>query len=145
VQQLDFAAADALALNGKGRIDKLDSGPTGGVDFALRAADANSLKIVAELFGLPEGVSGSAQFSGLAPLDLNVSLSATRDGGMTNAAVKLGGKACTSDCSRLALFMTPPGEAKIDIDGKVAGEKPQRCFSVFLSAADRTRPEGRRA
>jgi hypothetical protein len=135
VQQLDFAAADALALNGKGRIDKLDSAPTGGVDFALRAADANSLKIVSELFGLPEGVSGSAQLAGLAPLDLNVSLSATRDGGMTNAAIKLGGKAGTSDVTLTARALGDSaklGEAKIDIDGTVAGEKPQAVLVLLF-------------
>ena len=135
VQQLDFAAADALALNGKGRIDKLDSAPTGGVDFALRAADANSLKIVAELFGLPEGVSGSAQLAGLAPLDLNVNLSATRDGGMTNAAIKLGGKAGTSDVALTARALGDPaklGEARVDIDGMVAGEKPQAVLVLLF-------------
>jgi uncharacterized protein involved in outer membrane biogenesis len=135
VEQLDFAAADALTLNGKGRIDKLDSAPAGGVDFALRAADANSLKIVAELFGLPDGVSGSPQLAGLAPLDLNVSLSATRDGGMTNAAIKLGGKAGTSDVALTARALgdlAKLGEATVDIDGTVAGEKPQAVLVLLF-------------
>jgi hypothetical protein len=114
VQLLDFAAADALALNGRGRIEHLDSAPSGGVDFALRAADANSLKIVTELFGFPEGVSGSEQLSVLAPLDLNVKLSATRDGSMTNAAIELGGKAGKSDIALTARALgdpAKPGEA----------------------------------
>ncbi|MGD9502489.1 MAG: AsmA family protein, partial [Methyloceanibacter sp.] len=136
VELLDFAAADALALNGRGRIEHLDDAPSGGVDFALRAADANSLKIVAELFGLPEGVSGSSQLAGLAPLDLNVKLSAIRDvSGMTNAALELGGKAGTSDVALTARALgdpAKPGEAKIDIDGKVSGQKPQAVLVLFF-------------
>ena len=93
------------------------------------------MKIVAELFGFPEGVSGSEQLSGLAPLDLNVKLSATRDGGMTNAAIELGGKAGTSDIALTARALgdpAKPGEAKIDIDGKVAGEKPQAVLVLLF-------------
>ena len=93
------------------------------------------MKIVAELFGFPEGVSGSEQLAGLAPLDLNVKLSATRDGGMTNAAIELGGKAGTSDIALTARALgdpAKPGEAKIDIDGKVAGEKPQAVLVLLF-------------
>jgi hypothetical protein len=84
---------------------------------------------------LPEGVSGSEQLAGLAPLDLNVSLSATRDGGMTNAAIKLGGKAGTSDVTLDARALGDPaklGEATIDIDGVVAGEKPQAVLVLLF-------------
>jgi uncharacterized protein involved in outer membrane biogenesis len=135
VEQLDFAAADALTLNGKGRIERLDEAPSGGVDFALRAADASSLKIAAGLFGLPEKVSGSEHLSVLAPLDLNVKLKATREGDLTNAAVELGGKAGTSDIVLTARALGDPaklGEAKIDVSAKVLGEKPQALLVLLF-------------
>ncbi len=59
----------ALALNGKGRIEHLSDAPSGRVDFALQAATADSLRIAAGLFGLPEGVSRSKHLSRLAPLE----------------------------------------------------------------------------
>ncbi len=135
VQQLDFAAADALALTGKGRIESLDTAPSGGVDFALKAADAGSLKIAAELFGLPEKVSGSENLAVLAPLDLNVKLNAFREGDLTNAAIAIGGKTGTSDIALTARALGDPGkpgEAKVDIDGKVTGEKPQALLVLLF-------------
>jgi uncharacterized protein involved in outer membrane biogenesis len=135
LQQLDFAAADALALTGKGRIERLDTAPSGGVDFALRAADAGSLKIAAELFGLPEKVSGSENLAVLAPLDLNVKLNASREGDLTNAAIEIGGKAGTSDIALAARALgdpAKPGEAKVDVDGKVTGEKPQALLVLLF-------------
>ena len=134
VEQLDFAAANALALNGKGRIERLDQAPSGRVDFALRAATADSLRIAAQLFGLPENVIGSQHLSVLAPLNLNVSLVAAREGDLTNASIALGGKAGTSDIALTARALgdlAKLGEAKIDVDGKVVGEKPQ-SFLVLL-------------
>ena len=69
VQQLDFAAADAIALAGKGRVEGLSQAPSGRVDFGLKAATPDALRIVAQLFGLPELVSQSKHLSSLAPLD----------------------------------------------------------------------------
>jgi len=135
VQQLDFAAADALGLNGKGRIERLDQAPSGRVDFSLRAADAASLRIAADLLGLPENVSSSQHLSLLAPLDLHVSLVASREGDLTNASIELGGKTGTSTISARARALGDPaklGEAKIDIDGKVAGEKPQALLVLLF-------------
>ena len=134
VEQLDFAASSTLALNGKGRIEHLHDKPSGRVDFALQAANADSLRIVADLFGLPEGVSRSMHLSTLAPMNVRVSLVAAREGELTNASIELGGKAGTSDVSLVARALgdpTKPGEAKIDVDGKVIGEKPQ-AFLVLL-------------
>ncbi|MGA7455960.1 MAG: AsmA-like C-terminal region-containing protein, partial [Methyloceanibacter sp.] len=134
VEQLDFAASSTLALNGKGRIEHLHDKPSGRVDFALQAANADSLRIVAALFGLPEGVSRSMHLSTLAPMNVHVSLVAAREGDLTNASIELGGKAGTSDVSLMARALgdpAKPGEAKIDVDGKVVGEKPQ-AFLVLL-------------
>jgi AsmA family/AsmA-like C-terminal region len=134
VEQLDFAASSTLALNGKGRIEHLHDKPSGRVDFALQAANADSLRIVADLFGLPEGVSRSMHLSTLAPMNVRVSLVAAREGDLTNASIGLGGKAGTSDVSLVARALgdpAKPGEAKIDVDGKVVGEKPQ-AFLVLL-------------
>jgi hypothetical protein len=134
VEKLDFAAASALALNGKGRIESLRDKPSGRVDFALQAANADSLRIAAGLFGLPEGVSRSMHLSSLAPMNVHVSLVASREGDLTNASIELGGKAGASDISLVARALgdpAKPGEAKIDIDGKVVGEKPQ-AFLVLL-------------
>ena len=134
VEKLDFAAASTLALNGKGRIENLRDKPSGRVDFALQAANADSLRVAAGLFGLPEGVSRSMQLSPLAPMNVRVSLVASREGELTNASIELGGKAGASDVSLVARALGDPGkpgEAKIDIDGKVVGERPQ-AFLVLL-------------
>ncbi len=134
VEKLDFAAASALALNGKGRIENLRDKPSGRVDFALQAANADSLRVAAGLFGLPEGVSRSMQLSPLAPMNVRVSLVASREGELTNASIELGGKAGASDISLVARALgdpAKPGEARINIDGKVVGEKPQ-AFLVLL-------------
>ncbi len=134
VEMLDFAASSTLALNGKGRIENLRDKPSGRVDFALQAANADSLRIAAGLFGLPEGVSRSMHLSTLAPMNVHVSLLASREGDLTNASIELGGKAGASDVSLLAHALGEPGkpgEAKIDVDGQVAGEKPQ-AFLVLL-------------
>jgi hypothetical protein len=134
VEQLDFAAASTLALNGRGRIEHLRDKPSGRVDFALQAANADSLRIVAGLFGLPEGVSRSMHLSPLAPMNVRVSLVAAREGDLTNAAIEIAGKAGASDVSLVARALgdsAKPGEARIDVDGKVVGEKPQ-AFLVLL-------------
>ena len=135
VEQLDFAAAGSLALKGAGRIERLDQAPSGRVDFGLQAADGGSLRIAAGLLGLPENVSSSEHLSVLAPLDLNVSLVATREGNATNASIALGGKAGTSDIAVTARALGDPaklGEAKINLDGKVVGEKPQALLVLLF-------------
>jgi len=137
IDHLDFAAADALALNAKGRIERLQQAPSGRLDLALRATTGDSLKIAAELLGLPESVSESQQLSLLAPLGLNVSLVASREGDLTNASIELGGRAATSDVTlnaRALGELAKLGEAKIDVDGEVVGENPQ-AFLVLLFPA----------
>ena len=134
VEQLDFSAAGALAINGKGRIERVSASPAGRVDFALSAATSDSLRIAADLFGLPERVGRSKHLSALAPLDVKVSLVAAREGEATSASINLGGKAGASDVSLVARALgdpAKPGEANIAIDGSVSGERPQ-AFLVLL-------------
>ena len=92
------------------------------------------MRIVADLFGLPAGVSRSMHLSTLAPMNVRVSLVAAREGDLTNASIELGGKAGSSDVSLLARALgdpAKPGDASIAVDGKVVGEKPQ-AFLVLL-------------
>ena len=135
VDQLDFAATGALALNGKGRIERLSEAPAGRVDFALQAANADSLRIAADLFGFPDSVSRSQHLSALAPLNVHVSLVAAREGELTNAAIELGGTAGGSDLILTARALgdpDQPGAAKIAIDGSVTGERPQALLVLLF-------------
>ncbi len=67
-------------------------------------------------------------------MNVHVSLVAAREGELTNASIELGGKAGSSDVSLIARALGDPAKpaaAKIDVDGKVVGEKPQ-AFLVLL-------------
>jgi hypothetical protein len=135
ISQLDFAAAGALTLNGKGRIERLSEAPSGSADFALRAATGDSLRIAAELFGLPGDVSGSKHLSALAPLDVQVSLDASRQGEASQAAIELRGNAGGSDVAVVARALGDPAKpaaATIDIDGSVAGERPHAVLVLLF-------------
>jgi AsmA family/AsmA-like C-terminal region len=134
VEQLDFAASGALALNGKGRIERVSEAPSGRVDFALQAATTDSLRIAADLFGLPESVRRSTHLAALAPLNVHVSLVVTREGEATSASIDLGGKAGPSDASFTARALgdpDKPGDAKITIEGSVTGEQPQAVLVLL--------------
>jgi hypothetical protein len=135
VEQLDFAAAGALTVSGKGRIERVSASPAGRVDFALSAATADSLRIAADLFGMPESVGRSEHLSALAPLDVKVSLVASREGEATSAAINVGGKAGASDVSLVARALgntAKPGEANIAIDGSVSGERPHAVLVLLF-------------
>jgi hypothetical protein len=135
VEQLDFAAAGALTLSGKGRIERMSASPAGRVDFALSAATADSLRIAADLFGMPASVGRSEHLSALAPLDVKVSLVASREGEATSAAINVGGKAGASDVSLVARALgntAKPGEANIAIDGSVSGERPYAVLVLLF-------------
>jgi hypothetical protein len=109
--------------------------PSGRVVFGLQAANADSLRIVADLFGLPAGVSRSMHLSTLAPMNVRVSLVAAREGDLTNASIELGGTAGSSDVSLLARALgdpAKPGDARIAVDGKVVGEKPQAFLTLLF-------------
>ena len=148
VQKLDFAAADELKLTGSGRIEHLSDRPAGRVGFAFRAATTDSLRIASKLAGLPEDVSKSKYLSSLAPLDIEVGLAATREGDATKAVLELGGNAAGSDLALTARAVGEPtrlGEANIDLDGSVTGERPQALLVLLFPnlPADRfTAPGG---
>jgi len=135
VERLDFAATGAIALNGKGHIERLSDAPVGQVDFALQAATADGLRVAAELLGMTESVTKSKQLASLAPLDLQVGLTAVRDGNATKASVQVKGKAGGADVSAIAKAIGEPAklaDAEIDIDGTVAGDRPQALLSLLV-------------
>jgi uncharacterized protein involved in outer membrane biogenesis len=135
VQQLDFAAGSAIALNGKGRIERLSEAPSGRVDFGLKASTIDSLRIASGLFGLPDTVTKSPNLASLAPLDIHVSLVAARESDATRASVELGGQAGGSNLAVVAHALGEAaelGEAKIDIDGSVIGARPEAILVLLF-------------
>jgi uncharacterized protein involved in outer membrane biogenesis len=135
LQKLDFAASDVVTLNGKGHVERLSQAPSGGVDFGFRAATADSLRIVANLFGFPESVSQSKHLASLAPLDIHVGLVAAKEGEGTKASIDLDGKAAGSDVSligRAVGDVTKFSEATIDFDGSVTGDRPQALLVLLF-------------
>jgi hypothetical protein len=135
VAQLDFAAGSAIALNGKGRIEHLSEAPSGRVDFGLKAATPDSLRIASGMLGLPDSVTKSPNLPSLAPLDLHVGLVASRDGNATRASVELGGKAGGSDIALAAHALGEPaklGEAQIDLNGGVTGAHPEAILVLLF-------------
>jgi hypothetical protein len=135
VAQLDFSAAGALTLNGQGRIEQVSEAPSGRVDFALSAVTPESLRIAADLFGLSEEVSRSEHLAGLAPLDMRVGLTATRQNGATQATIALTGKAGGSDVSLLGRADGDPAKpeaASINLYGSVTGERPHAVLVLLF-------------
>src|SRR6476660_1800568 len=135
VERLDFAAPGAIALNGKGRIERLSDAPAGQVDLSLQAATADGLKVTGELLGLGEGVTNSKQLASLASLDLHMGLNAVREGNATKAVIEVKGKAGGTDVSILAKVTGNPAklaDAAIDIDGSVDGDRPQALLALLV-------------
>ena len=135
VERLDFAAPGAIALNGNGRIEHVSAAPAGRADLSIQATTADGLKVTTELLGLGESVTKSKQLPSLAPLDLHVGLTATRDGAATTASIEVKGKAGGSDVAILARAAGDPGnlaDASIDIDGSVEGERPQALLGLLM-------------
>ena len=96
---------------------------------------ADGLKVTTELLGLGESVTKSKQLPSLAPLDLHVGLTATRDGAATSASIEVKGKAGGSDVAILAKAAGDPAnlaDASIDIDGSVEGERPQALLGLLM-------------
>ena len=134
-ERLDFAAPGAIALNGKGRIERLSDAPAGQVDLSLQAATADGLKVTSELLGLGEGVTNSKQLASLASLDLHMGLNAVRAGNATKAVIEVKGKAGGTDVSILAKVTGNPAklaDAAIDIDGSVDGDRPQALLALLV-------------
>ena len=135
VERLDFAAPGAIALNGNGSIARLSTAPAGQADLSIQAMTADGLKVTTELLGLGEGVTKSKQLPSLAPLDLHVGLTATRDGAATSASIEVKGKAGGSDVAIIAKAAGDPAnlaDASIDIDGSVKGERPQALLGLLM-------------
>jgi uncharacterized protein involved in outer membrane biogenesis len=135
LQKLDFAAADAITLNGKGHVERVSEAPSGGVDFGLKATTTDGLRLAAQLLGLPEEVSQSEHLSALAPLDIHVGLVAAKEGTATKASIDLDGKAGGSDVSLIGRAVGDPAklsEAMIDLDGSVAGARPQALLVLLF-------------
>lgn len=135
VERLEFAAADELTLTGKGRIEQVSAAPSGQVDFALRAATTDGLRVASDWFGLSEDVSKSKHLSALAPLDVRGGLVAIRDGEATKASLELSGQAGPS---QIALNASATGEpdklkdAEIDLKGSVSGERPEALLVLLF-------------
>ncbi|MGV1014958.1 MAG: AsmA family protein, partial [Methyloceanibacter sp.] len=135
VGRLDFSATDEIALTGKGRIESVGDAPSGRVDFTLKAATTDSLRVVSGLFGLPEDVSQSKHLSVLAPLDVQAALVAAREDEATKASLELNGRAGGSDIALSARASGDPdrlAEAEIDISGSVTGERPQALLVLLF-------------
>jgi hypothetical protein len=93
------------------------------------------LRIAAELFGFPADVSGSKHLSSLAPLDVQVSLDASRQGEASQAAIELRGNAGGSDVAVVARALGDPAKpaaATVDIDGSVTGERPHAVLVLLF-------------
>ncbi|MGB6968023.1 MAG: AsmA family protein, partial [Methyloceanibacter sp.] len=134
VERLDFDAQGAIALNGNGRIERLSGAPSGQVDFSLRAATPEGLRVASELLGLSEGAAKSTQFAGLVPLDLEIGLNAARQGNATDATLKVQGKAGGADISLLAKARGEPAklaEAEIDLTGTIAGDRAHALLGLL--------------
>jgi uncharacterized protein involved in outer membrane biogenesis len=135
VERLDFAAPGAIALAGKGRIERLSDAPAGQVDLTLQAMTADGLKVTSELLGLGDSVTKSKQLANLAPLDLHLGLTSVREGNATSASIEVKGKAGGTDVSILAKATGDPGklaDAAIDIDGRVEGNEPQILLGFLV-------------
>ena len=149
VQKLDFAAADELKLTGSGRIEHLSDRPAGRVGFAFRAATTDSLRIASKLAGLPEDVS---------KLQISFEPHAARHRGWPRGDARRrrhqsrcwnwAASAAGSDLALTARAVGEPtrlGEANIDLDGSVTGERPQALLVLLFPnlPADRfTAPGG---
>jgi uncharacterized protein involved in outer membrane biogenesis len=135
VERLDFAAPGAVALEGKGRIERVSEAPAGQADLSLQAMTADGLKVTSELLGLGESVTKSKQLASLAPLDIHVGLTAVREGNATKGSVEVKGKAGGTDVSILAKATGDPAkiaDAAIDIDGSVDGDRAEALLGLLI-------------
>ncbi|MFW2390777.1 MAG: AsmA family protein [Methyloceanibacter sp.] len=135
VEALDFLAPGAITLNGKGRIENVADAPQGRVDVTLQAETTESVRVLSELFGFSEDVSGSKQLSALVPLDVQAGLVAARNETATKASLELSGKIGGSDIGLNAHATGSPAklaDAEIDIAGSVTGDRPQALLALLF-------------
>jgi uncharacterized protein involved in outer membrane biogenesis len=135
VSELDFLAEGALKLTGKGRIEHLSDAPSGQVDLAINAANADSLRVASGLIGLPDSIARSKHLVSLAPLDVTVALLAKGEGHATEASLVVNGTAGGSDVAVKADATGEPAKldlADIGLTGSIAGERPQTILALLL-------------
>jgi len=135
VSELDFLAEGALKLTGKGRIAHLSDAPSGQVDLAINAANADSLRVASGLVGLPDSIARSKHLASLAPLDVTVALVAKGAGHATEASLVVNGNAGGSDVAVKAQAKGEPAkldQADIALTGSIAGERPQTILGLLL-------------
>jgi len=135
VTELDFLAEGALKLTGKGRIEHLSDAPSGQVDLAINAANADSLRVASGLVGLPDNIARSKHLASLAPLDVTVALVAKGAGRATEVSLIVNG---TAGGSAVAVKAEAKGEpskldsADIGLTGSISGERPQTILGLLL-------------
>ena len=135
VSELDFLAEGALKLTGKGRIEHVSDAPSGQVDLAINAANADSLRVASGLVGLPDSIARSKHLASLAPLDITLALVAKGEGHATEASLVVTGKAGGSDVAVTAEAKGEPAKldaADIGLTGSIAGERPQTILALLL-------------
>ena len=135
VSELDFLAEGALKFTGKGRIEHLSDAPSGQVDLAINAANADSLRVASGLIGMPDSIARSKHLASLAPLDVTIALIAKGAGHATEASLAVNGKAGGSDVAVKAEAKGEPAKldsADIGLTGSIAGERPQTILGLLL-------------
>jgi uncharacterized protein involved in outer membrane biogenesis len=135
VSELDFLAEGALKLTGKGRIEHLSAAPSGQVDLAINAANADSLRVASGLIGLPDSIARSKHLASLAPLDVTVALVANGAGHATQASLVVNGSAGGSAVVVKAQANGEPAkleQADIVLTGSIDGERPQTILGLLL-------------
>ncbi len=135
VTELDFLAEGALKLTGKGRIEHVSDAPSGQVDLAVNAANADSLRVASGLIGLPDSIARSKHLASLAPLDVTVALVANGAGHATEASLVVNGNAGGSVVAIKAQANGEPAkleQADIVLTGSIDGERPQTILGLLL-------------
>jgi uncharacterized protein involved in outer membrane biogenesis len=135
VSELDFLAEGALKLTGKGRIEHVSDAPSGQVDLAINAVNADSLRVASGLVGLPDSIARSKHLASLAPLDITLALVAKGEGHATEASLVVNGKAGGSDVAVTAEANVEPANldsAEIGLSGSISGERPQTILALLL-------------
>ena len=135
VSELAFLAEGALKLTGKGRIEHVSDAPSGQVDLAINAANADSLRVASGLIGLPDSIARSKHLASLAPLDVTLALVAKGEGHATDASLTVNGNAGESDVTVTVEAKGEPAKldaADIDLTGSIAGERPQTILALLL-------------
>jgi uncharacterized protein involved in outer membrane biogenesis len=135
IATLNFVSPGAVSLNASGQIDQLSKAPAGQLSFALSGQKPQSLKVVAELLGLPDRVSRTDYLARLAPLDLKGTLKADRQQDTTDASLDIAG---TANGASIAVHGTALGnldrlaDARIDAGGSVQNADSEALLGALF-------------